>query len=306
MKKRDRMFIKNTPLVTIGISFFNAENTILDAIKSIFAQTYKNWELILIDDGSRDLALDLLNQINDPKINIISDGINKKYPARLNEIAILAKGKYIARMDADDLCSPERIELQVKFLEENPNIDLVGTGAAIIGENLEPYGKREVSSNHREIIQSPLNGVRIVHPSSLGRTEWYKKNMYNPLIIRASDYDLWLRTYQFSTFANITEPLYFYKEQKNYFWKLYSMIILRRKIKCMLDNINIIKNNVNIFYQLTKEIAKIIICGLYTIVGKKEKYFRLRNKKLSTKEIKKIKNDIKFIKEIILPLKKNI
>ena len=103
-------------LVTIGLPFYNDRLTLELAIKSIFAQTYKNWELILVDDGSTDGSLNIAKKITDKRVRIISDEKNKGLIFRLNQIASLAKGKYLARMDADDLMQPTRIEKQVEFL----------------------------------------------------------------------------------------------------------------------------------------------------------------------------------------------
>src|SRR5690554_4188978 len=91
------------PSVSIGIPFFNAEAYLLDAIKSVFAQTHQNWELILLDDGSTDRSLEIARSIDDPRVRVYSDGQNKHLAARLNEIARLARYEYLARMDADDL-----------------------------------------------------------------------------------------------------------------------------------------------------------------------------------------------------------
>ena len=107
--------------ITIGLPFYNAENYLELAIKSVFAQTYQDWELILMDDGSTDRSLEIAKSINDPRVSVYSDGKNKKLAARLNEIVRLAKYDYLARMDADDLMSTKRIETQMNILKNNPH-----------------------------------------------------------------------------------------------------------------------------------------------------------------------------------------
>src|SRR4030066_138114 len=97
------------PLVTVGIPFFNNQDTLPDAIRSIFAQSFQDWELLLLDDGSTDGSLQIAQSIDDPRVRVISDGCNRKLPARLNQIIDLARGQYIARMDADDLCGITRL-----------------------------------------------------------------------------------------------------------------------------------------------------------------------------------------------------
>ena len=93
-----------TPLLTVGIPFHNNEKTLLDAIRSIFSQTFQDWELILVDDGSTDDSLKLALSVEDPRVRVLpSDDQNRLLAARLNEITQAARGEFIARMDADDL-----------------------------------------------------------------------------------------------------------------------------------------------------------------------------------------------------------
>ncbi|PSB51390.1 glycosyltransferase family 2 protein, partial [Chroococcidiopsis cubana CCALA 043] len=91
------------PLVSIGMPVFNCEQVLTSAVNSIVNQTYQNWELILIDDGSKDKTLEVANSFSDPRIKVISDGLNLKLPRRLNQAISLSKGKYFARMDGDDI-----------------------------------------------------------------------------------------------------------------------------------------------------------------------------------------------------------
>lgn len=122
--------------ISIGIPFFNAEKYLEDAIKSVLAQTFQNWELILVDDGSTDRSLEIARSFVDPRIRIISDGSNRRLPYRLNQIINEAKYDIIARMDADDLMAVDRLEKQMKVLNENPEIDLVVTSLYSIGNKM--------------------------------------------------------------------------------------------------------------------------------------------------------------------------
>ena len=117
--------MKNNPFVTIGIPVYNAEAYLEYTICSVLAQTYRNWELIIIDDGSTDNSLLIAKKYEeiDNRIRVISDGINKKLPHRLNQIIHESKYDYIARMDADDLMSNDRIEKQISILNLNKSID---------------------------------------------------------------------------------------------------------------------------------------------------------------------------------------
>src|SRR5699024_9933597 len=129
---------------SIGIPFYNAESYLEDAICSVLAQTYSYWELILVDDGSTDRSLEIAKQYaaTDERIRVISDGKNKRLAARLNQIIIESKYEYIARMDADDLMSNDRLKLQLQVLEKNKKIDFVTTGCLTIGKDNELTGVR--------------------------------------------------------------------------------------------------------------------------------------------------------------------
>lgn len=197
--------------VTIGIPFLNNETTLADAIKSVFAQTFENWELILMDDGSCDRSLEIAKSIKDDRVKVISDGRNLGLSARLNQIAELACSNYLARMDADDIMHPERLEQQIRYLDNNAEIDIVGSSAYIIDNHNRITGIRSVL---------PLNlspdaaaaGCIFIHPSITGRTEWFRKNRYDEDFLGAEDYELWCRTLRTSRFGKIIKPLIFYRE----------------------------------------------------------------------------------------------
>ena len=109
-------------LVSIGMTVYNTSEYIEDAIKSILKQTYTNWELIVINDGSTDDTLDKIKKIKDNRIKIFSDSQNKGIAKRLNECIEASSGDYFARMDGDDIMVPYRLEQQVKYLEEHKDV----------------------------------------------------------------------------------------------------------------------------------------------------------------------------------------
>lgn len=120
--------------ITIGIPFYNAERYLADAIRSIFAQTYQDWELILVDDGSTDASLEIARSVKDKRVRVISDGTNKKLPARLNQIVGEAKYELIARMDSDDMASPRRFDKQLPCFDDL-DIQIVSTGIGLFSDN---------------------------------------------------------------------------------------------------------------------------------------------------------------------------
>lgn len=210
------------PPISIGIPFYNAKEFLLDSIKSVFAQTHQNWELILMDDGSTDNSLAIAQSINDPRVRVYSDGKNKKLAARLNEITNLAKYDYIARMDADDLIARDKLEKQLRILVDNPDIDLVSTGVISVTDGLEPVGFR-VPGEHHEIskhnVLSASSGI--VHASLLGRKEWFLRNPYDEYCPVSQDTNLWLRSCAKNDLNVyfLSKPLYYYREDQNVTYK---------------------------------------------------------------------------------------
>ncbi len=197
--------------VTIGIPFYNAKGTLADAIRSVFAQTYTDWELLLVDDGSTDGSLAIARAVKDPRVRVLSDGRNLGLPLRLNQIALLASGEYYARFDADDLMRPERITRQVEFLDAHPEFSIVNTGVYALGVDNAIYGKRDCCPLRMEPAEWVEHGV-LNHSAVLGRTTWFLRNPYDASFFRAEDHELWCRTYHVTSFTRIPEPLLFYRE----------------------------------------------------------------------------------------------
>jgi glycosyltransferase involved in cell wall biosynthesis len=221
----------HSPLITIGIPFLNAEKSLSNAIRSVFAQSYANWELILVDDGSADESLGLAQAIDDPRVRVCSDGKNLKLAARCNQIVSLARGKYVARFDADDLMHPERLQKEVRFLEENPGVDVVGAGMYVVDKEGNAIGKRLPRAD-RKLSCRPCD-LPLMHPTVMGKLEWFRRNPYDPSLARVQDMDLWLRTASYSRFANLHEPLYFYTEFETFSFRRYRVAcsFVRKVIK---------------------------------------------------------------------------
>ncbi len=204
--------------ISIGIPFYNAEAYLADAIRSIFAQSYQDWELILVDDGSTDRSLEIAHSVNDPRVRVLSDGQNRRLPYRLNQITAEARYDLIGRMDADDLISPTRFEKQLSFLNTHPEFDLVTTGVCSITNDNRPVGVRCGSPDDQISGRKLLLGqCAVVHAAMLGRKAWFQRNPYDVSNNRTEDYELWLRAYSKNDFRLhiLTEPLYYYREEDN-------------------------------------------------------------------------------------------
>ena len=133
------------PLVSIGLTFYNNARTLPDAIRSVFAQTLQDWELIIIDDHSTDGSLALCESIRDPRVRVYTDTERKGFVYQLNRMTALARGNYYARMDADDLMHPERLQRQIAYLEANRDIDLVDTSMYSMDQQCRAVGIREAA-----------------------------------------------------------------------------------------------------------------------------------------------------------------
>jgi glycosyltransferase involved in cell wall biosynthesis len=200
------------PTLSIGLPCFNAGPFLSQAVQSILVQTFRDWELIVLDDGSRDGSLSTLTKFADPRIRIYSDGLHRGLGARLNEIVKLSRGKYVARMDADDLSHPRRFEMQVQFLEEHPEVDGVGCGLISFDRDHRAIGKRIFPCDMDGIVADPLRGILIAHATFCARKAWVERHSYNESNLGCEDWELWQSSYRNSRFANLAEPLYFYRE----------------------------------------------------------------------------------------------
>lgn len=206
------------PLVSVVLPLYNGEAYILQTIESIIGQTYKNWELLIIDDGSTDKSLDLVDHLEDPRVRIIPLGRNHGIVYALNTGIKLAKGKYIARIDADDLCEPLRFFEQVSALEEDPTVVCVGTAAFIIDSFGELTGNTITRPFCDQDIKASLFlGCPFIHPSIMLRKDILIENnvFYDSRVEYAQDYVLYSLLYKFGTMRNLQIPLIRYRIHNN-------------------------------------------------------------------------------------------
>ena len=198
--------------VSIGLPFFNSHKTLADAIRSVFAQTLCDWELILVDDGSTDASLALAKSIRDSRVRLVSDGVNRGMASRLNQIASLARGRYVARLDSDDMMHPERLERQIATLESNPGVDVVGTAMYSLDRSDHPRGIQGHTTRDTRPI-AVLTHALLLHATITARTEWFERHPYDESLRRTEDQDLFLRTFRNLSFVHLAEALYFCREE---------------------------------------------------------------------------------------------
>jgi len=205
-----------TPLLTIGLPVYNARPYLEDALRSILAQTFQDWELIAYDDGSTDGSGEYLARVRDPRVRVLGEKANRGLATGLNLIHAEARGRYIARMDADDLMHPERLARQVAFLESRGEVDVVGTGLVSVGRELEPRGARIFPGEHEAITQGPVAAPQMGHAMVMGRTPWWRRFHYNEANRGCEDLELWLASRDSSRFANLPGLFYYYREYSSF------------------------------------------------------------------------------------------
>jgi len=268
--------------ISIGMPIYNAQKYLADTIKSVIAQSHPYWELILIDDGSTDNSFSVAQLFaeQDSRIRIISDGQNRKLPFRLNQIIQDAKYEYIARMDADDIMHPQRLEKQLKFLEKNKKYDLVSSGLISIDNHNKVKGFRCVSQLYDDFSRPSLS-YPIVHPSVMARKSWYERNQYSLAYPRAEDFELWTRAIKSKDFkmAVLPDLLLYYREEGN--------LSIDKIINSYKDTLKIYSKYhsvSNIDIEVLKLNFKIIISKLFYYTGNLQKLAMRRNTSFNSRE----------------------
>ena len=212
--------LDSSPLITVAMPIFNAGHHLRLAVLSIVHQTFCNWELLIIDDGSTDNALQSLSDINDPRITILRDCLNKGLAARLNEAIEKARGRYFARMDQDDVSYPERFLRQIALLQDDPSLDLVAASAITISDDNEITGLLPCPVTHELICARPWQGFCFAHPTWMGKIEWFRKYRYTiPGPFFCEDQELLLRSYCTSKFGATEDVLFAYRVRGKNNWK---------------------------------------------------------------------------------------
>jgi glycosyltransferase involved in cell wall biosynthesis len=227
-----------SPLVSIGMSVRNNQKTLALAIRSIMNQSYTNWELILIDDGSSDQTGPIAQGFAeaDGRIRLLSDGLQRGLPERLNQAIAASRGEYFARMDGDDVAYPMRLERQVDYLQRHPEVDLVGASAIIFKAGGVVLGKRPAREHHDGICARFLyRGFGLMHPTFLGRIGFFRTFGYRSAIPYCEDQDICIRSFGKATFSNVVDILLGYREERLEFRKI--LTTRRYLVKCLFHEL---------------------------------------------------------------------
>jgi glycosyltransferase involved in cell wall biosynthesis len=216
------------PLVTVLMPVYNGEIYLREAIDSILSQTYKDFEFLIINDGSTDNSENIINSYNDSRILYVKNESNLRLIATLNKGIELAQGKYIVRMDADDISAPTRIEKQVAFMEKNEDVGLCGSWFTSFGDVQESVCKYK--EQHDEILFKMFYQCHFCHPSLIIRKKVFDdlEIPFDKQFIHAEDYELYFRLSTKWKFHNLQESLVKYR--------IHSSSVSRQNEKIQLEH----------------------------------------------------------------------
>lgn len=203
----------NIPAVSVILPVYNAAGTVEQSVRSILGQTFRDFELIIIDDGSTDRSADVINAIDDGRIIFLRQR-NIGLAATLNKAISLARAPLIARQDNDDISYPSRLQKQVDYLKEHPEVVVVGTAARIVDANLAETGRwHRHACQPDELKYNLLFENPFVHSTVMFRkSAWAAAAGYSTSKDIFEDYDLWSRMSGAGKLANLNEVLLDYRE----------------------------------------------------------------------------------------------
>ncbi len=183
------------PDISVIMSVYNGETYLKEAIESVINQTFRNWELIIINDCSTDSTSEILAEfsLKDERIKVHTNEVNLKLPTSLNKAISLSSGKYIARMDADDICLPDRFEKQFKFMEENRDVSLSSCRFMTVKNGIYMSGGAGGRCDSKALKAMLLVTNPILHPGVIAKAEVMKKFNYDTSLTCTEDLELWTR-----------------------------------------------------------------------------------------------------------------
>jgi glycosyltransferase involved in cell wall biosynthesis len=195
----------------------------------------------------------------------VAEGVHRGLPEQLNRAVNKARGKYFARMDADDVAYPDRLQNQLGFLESHADVDLVGGSMAIFRSDGTLLGMRRPVASHDAICARPWAGCHVPHPTWMGRIGWFRRNPYRTDAVRMEDWELLFRTHADSRFANIPEVLLGYREDSLSLRKLW--VARKNKCKFVIEYARAHKNFVLAARTMTGQAGRLVVEALALSTG---------------------------------------
>lgn len=209
------MQTRPVPSVSVVMPAYNAEKYLREAIDSILAQTYKDFEFIIINDGSTDRTKEIILSYSDPRIVYLENEENSGICVTLNKGLDAARGRYIARMDSDDIALPDRFAIQVDYMDQHPDIGVCGSDIEVFGEGIEPHIFTQLHTPG-ECAAGLLFNPCFAHPSVFIRKEIIDKYdlRYKDEFRGLEDFELWWQISKYSKLNNIAKALLKYRHHK--------------------------------------------------------------------------------------------
>lgn len=217
------------PRVSVLMPAYNAEKYIGDAIKSILNQTFTDFELIIINDGSTDNTKQIIKQFDDERIKYFENDENRGVIFTLNRGLKEIESEFIIRMDADDISLPNRFAEQIKFMDNNPQIGLSGTAIEIFNEDTSRINY--FPSNPEELKTELIFNNLICHPSIIIRSRIFKEHpiLFEKKYLHAEDYAMWIILSKWVKFSNLNKVLLKYRDSESNITKIADKQITERK-----------------------------------------------------------------------------
>jgi len=244
----------NEPVISVVIPVYNAEGYILEALRSVCEQTYRNLEIIVLDDGSTDRSKALIESVEDERIQLVSRE-NRGLIATLNEGITLSSGDYIARMDADDICLANRFAKQLEYLQSQNKVGVVFTGIEYINANGDVMRKK-VSNETRKIESVEfLFTCPVCHPTAMFNMGVLAKSdiQYDPAFDKTEDFELWTRLSNITQIGILSEVLFQYRIHSESITSKNSTEQRKTASKAIMKNLSLIDkksvaNSIGIIY----------------------------------------------------------
>ncbi len=198
------------PLVSVVMPVYNGEKYLKESIDSILNQTISDLELIIVDDGSTDRTSDIIKSYSDKRIVYIKNEVNLRISRSLNKALEASKGEFIARMDADDISLPKRLQKQIEYMNNHPEVEVCGSNVMVFGADDRSWPSSE---SHERLKVDSFFSCCLAHPTVMFRRSIVESGeaRYNPEFDHMEDYELWTRLLKKHRFACIKEPLLKYR-----------------------------------------------------------------------------------------------
>lgn len=206
----------SNPAVTVLMSVYNAERFVTQAVDSVLNQTITDFEFLIFEDKSTDSSREILRSYDDPRIRLVENTENLGLTKNLAAGMIMARGQFVARMDADDICMPNRLAQQLAYLDTHPDVSVLGSAVTYFDERGKEYVAHQ-PLEHEEIKCTLFYGFTMIHPSVMIRKSDLMKHglNYDPAFRVSQDHDLWTRAIRVLRFSNLHSPLLKMREHEN-------------------------------------------------------------------------------------------